>query len=91
MMNGELASSEEAAEFNNAAITDIVNNGEVKENTMEVRVALAEEDGALRAALTNELLNAMLGDIQGASQQMEETLGESADEYSQAKDAGVFN
>lgn len=91
MMNGELVPGDQTTEFNNAAIVDVAENGDVSEVTTGTAVRLEKDgDGNLRAVLDQSLLNAMLGDYYGAAQQMEETIGGSVDEYNEAKEAGAF-
>lgn len=92
LMNGEISSEEETAAFNNAAIADVVENGDVKVNTMDVDIPLEiDGDGNLRACLTAELLNAMLGDIQNAAAAINEAVDEGMDQYNSAKAAGEFD
>lgn len=92
LMDGEISTDEEVAAFNDAAIADVVENGDIKSNTMDVDIAIEPDtDGNLRARLTQELLNAMLGDIQSAAAAINEAVDEGMDQYNSAKASGEFD
>ncbi len=89
MMNGEVATSEEAAEFNDRALVEVLESGEINNTSTDVYIRLdTGSDGVLRPALTPELLNAMLGDIQNAANEINETVNETANSYNAAKASG---
>ncbi len=91
MLNGEIASEEESRAFNNRVLGEIIAEGEIDEKTMEVEVELQPDaDGEEKVVFTAEIMNAMLGDIQTAQQQVSSAIEEGLDEYNSAKDAGAF-
>ena len=91
LINGEIT-ADETRDFNNDAIYDVVEGGDYDYITTNVVIEFQNDaDGELRTVLTPELLNAMLGDIQNASQQINEAMSESVDEYNSAKAAGEFD
>ena len=91
VMSGEVTSNEELREFNNQAFIDVVDKNTVGTSTLEVDVELQiDADSALRVAFTTEILNAMLGDIQNAGQQVGDALNEGMEEYVNARNAGAF-
>lgn len=92
MMNGEITTAEEARDFNNNAIAQIIDSESISRKTMDVDILLeADGDGVLRPALTPDLLNAMLGDIQNASREINDAVNEGVNEYNSAKAAGEFD
>lgn len=92
MMNGEITSEEQSREFNDKALADIVAKEDLEYKTMPVSVELMKDRGGeMRVVFTAELMNAMLGDIQTAESQVTQAIEEGADEYTSAKDAGVFD
>ncbi len=89
MMSGEVTTAEEAAEFNDRSLVEVLESGEINNTSTDVYIRLdAGGDGTLRASLTPELLNAMLGDIQNAANEINETVNETANSYNAAKAAG---
>lgn len=92
MMYGEISSEEEAREFNNKALEEIVADEELEMKTMTVSVELMEDsDGVQRVVFTAELMNAMLGDIQNAQSQVSTAIEEGLEEYNTAKESGALD
>ncbi len=91
LLNGEIASDEEARQFNDKSLAETVSADDVKLKTTSAEIELMRDaDGELRVVLTAELMNAMLGDIQTAQQQVSEAISEGMEEYKSAKDAGAL-
>lgn len=92
MMNGEITSEEESRNFNNEALAGIVAADDLKYKTGRVDVEVVKDaDGESRVAFTAELMNAMLGDIQTAQEQVSRAIEEGAEEYTSARDSGAFD
>lgn len=92
IMSGEFESGEELQAFNDQSFVKVIENGEIGTSTITVDIGLENDtDGELRVIFTPEILNAMLGDIQNASQQINEALSEGIEEYTSARDAGAFD
>lgn len=86
MLNGQISSEDEAREFNNAALKDIVAQGDYKLKETAVRIELQAENGEEKIVFNADLMNAMLGDIQNAQQQVSEAIEEGMAEYNAAKE-----
>lgn len=92
VMSGQITSPEELREFNDQAFLEVMENESIGTSTMTVYIELKNDtDEALRVVFTTEILNAMLGDIQNASQQVNDALSEGMNEYTTARDAGAFD
>lgn len=92
MMNGEISTEDESRNFNNEALPEIMESADIKTKTTEVNVELqACADGEERVVFTSELMNAMMGDIQTASDQISKALEEGVAEYNSAKESGALD
>ncbi len=88
MMNGEITNEEESRDFNNKALVEIVEAGDIDYKETAVPVELVKEDGAFKVVFTAEIMNAMLGDIQTAQQQVSDAIEEGMTEYNSAVEDG---
>ena len=77
------------SQFSRRALVEVLESGEINNTSTDVYIRLdTGSDGVLRPALTPELLNAMLGDIQNAANEINETVNETANSYNAAKASG---
>ncbi len=92
MMTGEIQTEEEMYAFNNEAARDIMETEDIGIKETELYVGFEDEDNSRpRVIFTSSLMNAMMGDIQSASQQVSQAINEGLDEYTDAKNSGAFD
>lgn len=91
MLNGEISSEEESREFNNAALKNIIAEGDFNMKETTSKIELQQENGEEKVVFTAELMNAMLGDIQNAQQQVSQAIEEGMAEYNSAKESGALD
>ncbi len=92
MMTGEIQTEEEMYAFNNEAARDVMETEDISLKETELYVGFEDDSSSQpKVIFTSSLMNAMMGDIQSASQQVGQAINEGLDEYSTAKNSGAFD